>query len=332
MNKILLPPFTLDNQLADDELAKQVLISQAGLSEVASGVTNDHCNTYLHEETHAPVLEELYPYLWLVAKKSSKHIDALHQHRIKNRDIVIAEDPGLHLVWYNNIVYLKPVPLVLLNHDFWHKHLVPAATQSAGQVSVDIETLSQKCRASLGLLRSYSYLIAHESDFHIAQEKHLIPKDITHFQLQRFLKPFRSVPDDAVCRRFQYGQIRLTRLNWAVRLCRPKTSGRAFPWNYQERYWQTGQYLGRFGAPLLFVFATTSLILSAIQVVHGALGTDTWPGFVRASWGFAIAVLILIAGIIVCALLGILGLLLIQAQFALRMYLRDVFASQPFKV
>ena len=82
---------------------------------------------------------------------------------------------------------------------------------------------------------------------------------------------------------------------------------------------QTGQYIQRFGAPILFVFAAISLILSAMQVVATALGERTWEGFVRASWGFSVGVIIGIVGLVVVTAGGVIGFWISQLRFAVRM-------------
>ena len=56
-----------------------------------------------------------------------------------------------------------------------------------------------------------------------------------------------------------------------------------------------------------------------MQVILAALGQNAWAAFVRASWGFSVAVVILVAGFAASFLLGIVVLLVTQVQFALRM-------------
>lgn len=60
-----------------------------------------------------------------------------------------------------------------------------------------------------------------------------------------------------------------------------------------------------------------------MQVVLAALGQDAWVTFVRASWGFSVAVIIFVAGLAASFMFGIIGLLVAQAQFALRTRYRE---------
>jgi hypothetical protein len=105
--------------------------------------------SHLHEELSCAVLDELYPYLDLFARKSSHNIDPIHRQLQKGRRIVLTEDPGLHLVWNRGIVYIKPLPPYLLSHSFWNEHLDPVSPHRA---------------AALGFVRSYARLIRHHSD------------------------------------------------------------------------------------------------------------------------------------------------------------------------
>jgi hypothetical protein len=152
----------------------------------------------------------------------------------------------------------------------------------------------------------------------MALEARLIPKDVDYSSFRRFIAPFGALLDSEVSPRYEYGQLRLTRLNWAVRLLRPRATKRRFPWYYQQRFWQTSQFLEQFGAPFLFIFAAFSLILSSMQVVFAARGNNTWTAFSNASWGFSVAVIIANVVLVVLLISGIAGLLIGQAKFAIR--------------
>lgn len=185
-------------------------------------------------------------------------------------------------------------------------------------------------RSALGFLRSYSMLIRHESDYVIAQRAYLIPKHISFHRWQLFMEPFRQIKDDNVAVRYHYGQFRLSRLNTMthiVKLGRMLSTTRknapVVPWKYQNQVWQTSQYLSMYVAPLVFVFALFSLILSSMQVVLAARGENTWEAFTRVSWGFSVATIIFSTALMVGVVVIVAVVLLNQGQFALRMRLRD---------
>jgi hypothetical protein len=78
---------------------------------------------FLRDELSTPLLDHLYPVLWLAGKKSSQKIDALHRHLTKGRAILAAEEPKLHLIWDSSHIFIKPVPTCLLNHQFWEHYI-----------------------------------------------------------------------------------------------------------------------------------------------------------------------------------------------------------------
>jgi hypothetical protein len=263
-------------------------------------------------ELDTPVLNEIHQYLHLVASPSFDNIDTFHEQRIRRRTVVPAEDPGLHLVWSYETIFVKPIPPFLLNFTIWRQFLLPPFQENAENShsgsasptkrrSYPITSLSSHCKAALGFLRTYALLVRHESDFVVAQRANLVPREISYSQFQYFIKPFLSIPASAVTPRYHYGQIRLKRLNWAVRLLQPRSmptrSWLAFGLYYQEPYSQSRDYVRSWGPPLVFAFAVMSLTLSAMQVVLQALGQGTWPAFVKASWGFSVAAMVFLAAI-----------------------------------
>ncbi|KAK1763026.1 hypothetical protein QBC33DRAFT_550769 [Phialemonium atrogriseum] len=268
----------------------------------------DDAATSLPNELSCPVLDAMYAHLHIVARKSSSHIDALHEHVRKGRKIRITENPALHLVWFYDSVFVKPLPPQLLSYEFWNSNLAPPSPNRP---------------LALGFVRSYAYLIRHRSDFLIAQQESLIPASTTmkHGDFVQFIKKFKAIPDASVSRRWQFGQFRLSRLNWAVRLLQPSVPGhrgllhRLF---YQEQYWQTGQFVHEFAAPLLFAFATLTLILAAMQVVLAARPDDPWPAFAAVSTWFSAITIIALLVLIVLIVTILLVILMCQIGFAVR--------------
>jgi hypothetical protein len=325
MTTINIPPFAKQAELVPDVASPQIqghdIPNEPLLANLEVLV-----NEFLGNELRCPVLDELHPHLWLVAKKLGSHIDSLHEQVMKQRVLTVTEKSSLHMIWYYNIIYLKPMPHCLLNYNFWNTYLSPQQQQRSQQLQqqsqaqhYEIDLLSPTSRAALGFLRSYGFLIRYESDFLLAQQANLIPKHLTYTKFQLFIDPFRHLPDEAVAPRYHYGQIRLTRLNYAVRIFRPESTGHRFPWHYQEFYWQTGSYVERSVTPLLFIFASLSVVLSAMQVTLAAQGQGTWQEFSRASLGFSVAVIISNVVFVVLIFGFALGILVNQLLFAVSM-------------
>ena len=273
--------------------------------EPTVSLDHDQVLVFLENELATPLLDELYPRLWLVARKAGSSIDPLHQQGIKGRRILPTENPRLHLVWHSNTIYLKPIPPCLLNHQFWTVFLPCPPSGSPNQTQ--IETFKEPHSASLtspphfdrsvalGFLRSYAFLIRHHSDFVLAHQHHLIPKNVDWIKWSQFISCFRRLEDDDVARRFHYGQLRLSRLHWVVRVFRPR--GVSTSWFYELPHWSTGPFLESALAPFVFVFASTALALSAMQVLVSIPIDSTLAdgsGFQvmrRAFWVFSIMAL-----------------------------------------
>ncbi|KAI1172760.1 hypothetical protein F4777DRAFT_590326 [Nemania sp. FL0916] len=311
-------PFEQSDQLNRDCVANLA---------VRHGIQNtvDAWSGCFARDLESEILDNIYPHLWLVARKSGAHIDSLHERLVKRRAIVSSENPGLHLVRFYDTIYIKPLPDYLLNYTIWQDYISKPPLEL-----VQARLRYDEYRSALGFLRSYSFLIRHESDFIIAQKANLLPKYVSFERFQRYIRPFRLLRDDEVSERYHHGQFRLTRLNWAVRvisiiniIC-PGHKKQQLLWNYHKRFWQTSEYLQHYAAPLIFIFALLTLILSSLQVIFAALGSNTWPLFIQVSCGFSIAVIIFSVMPVVGVCIGVSVLLLSQGQFALRMRRKEL--------
>lgn len=282
-------------------------------------------DAFLSKQLETPVLDDLYQWLWLFAKQSSQNIKPLSRHRVKGRSIIPTEDPRLHLIWQPNKIYVKTVPECLLNYQFWATYLTGPRTHSDARITQDapsLKTCPTYRSLAMGFLRSYALLVPHRLDFQIAKEYFLIPDYINWIQWSKFINFFRQIRDENVAQRYHYGQLRLSRLNWAVRLFRPHhASTNLF---YETPLWSTGRFLSRATVPLLFVFACMSLILSSMQVAL-SVPTEYQPVSSTAQnamgyvfWTFSIIALLLSAVILVI-LLGIpLAVLTFQLSWGFR--------------
>jgi hypothetical protein len=190
---------------------------------------------------------------------------------------VITEDPELHLLWSTDKIYIKPLPQYLMNYAFWKCFL--------SEATPDLR------KAALGYVRSYYYLILHQSDFDIAIEKKLIYSTMDFAGVLYFLRSFRDIGDDAVTPRYHYGELRLSRLNFFSRVYRFELFNREVHWRYDD-------YFAQIIAPTVFIFATVSVALAAMQVVLAAeqLGhTSTWMAFIFTSQWYSVTCLFLAA-------------------------------------
>ena len=247
---------------------------------------------YLENDLCTRDLDTMSSKLWLMATRSSGNVSPLHHQKVKGRQIIITEDPKLHLLWIDDQIFVKPLPLYLLSHEFWEKYLVPHSASVAGlnqkcQLACYPERDEQKIdlvRSALGFLRTYLLLIQYQSDFEMALEYRLLPAHTTFESFCHFSSRFETIKDSEVALRYQYGELRLTRLNLWCKIFLHR-------WHYQTVHRQYGQYFARFYGPLLFIFAFWSVVLSALQVEmavenqyqSGNLPHLEWPQF----WSFS---------------------------------------------
>ncbi|EON65746.1 hypothetical protein W97_04985 [Coniosporium apollinis CBS 100218] len=181
MNRIS-PPFSRAHQLCSDFDPHEAKGSANEIRPPAAALPGQPCillsdcirtKQFLIKEFWAHDLEVMAPRLWVMSTQSSANVNPLHRQKVKGREIVVTEDPRLHLVWIHDRIFIKPLPRYLLSHAFWEQFLL-----SKSSTLTDRRDTIRK--AAMGYLRTYRHLIQHESDFVIAQQDHLrlVPKDV----------------------------------------------------------------------------------------------------------------------------------------------------------
>ncbi len=270
---------------------------------------------FLQRELWAPDLERMAPHLWIMATQSYASVYPLHSQRLRRKELVVTEDPRLHLVWVYDRVFIKPIPKYLLSYDFWRIYLLDDASPIGGKTPEERQSHQNVCRAALGFVRTYLFLIEHESDFELAcrKEHQLIPAGVTWDAFCDFSSDLKDIDNDTVSGRYHYGELRLTRLNMYVKIL----LGR---FDYERVHAQYGDYFARFYSPLLFVFGIISIVLSAMQVQLGVemLASRQWPSFWYACRWTAVVVLIWMAIISLVLASLLMGMIANEWLFALK--------------
>jgi hypothetical protein len=239
----------------------------------------------LEREMMTPDLNRMAPHLWLVATPSSDHCNPLHEQVVRGRNIIITENPELHLCWIDSKVFIKPIPRYLLSWAFWRHYLEDSDADSDS----DPRAKAKLREAVLGYMRSYNFLVRHESDYRIAVEKHLIPVETKYEDFIIFISSFGKIQDSEVSPRYRFGELRLRRLNlWSPLLLKKHY--------FHKIAWQYGDYLAQYYAPYLFFFSIFSVMLSAMQVGVGAKAD--WQLFYGVAAWFSVATLIIVCLII----------------------------------
>ena len=186
-------------------------------------------------------LSNIFSSLWFAGRPD--HIRPLHCQRLVQRSIIVTEQADLHLVWYNQQIYIKPLPAFLLCHDFFSRHIC------ASPLYAD----------ACGFLRSYTKLIQYESDYRIAAELGLLPEGISWAQWSAFAVLVRPA---VVSKRYRYGELRLFRLNLIYRFCLGH-----WIYGYHLLHTNFNSFFGRNFTWPLVTFAYVTTILNAMQVV-----------------------------------------------------------------
>lgn len=229
-----------------------------------------------------------------VQTPSYKHIMPLHHQKARSREVMLNEEPGLHLVWYYERIFIKPIPAYFYSQAFW---------DYLREAEPDVY------KASVGFMRTYGFLIQYQIDFDEGLRLHLIPMKPdghppTYAEFCDFIEPFTQVTDKNVSRRFHYGELRLTRINRTALFFRGRLA-------YFHIHLQWGSFLEHILAPIITIFAVFSVVLNSMQVSLAALDMETenndsgWPSFISISLYFPILIIICIAIVLALAAAGL---------------------------
>lgn len=234
---------------------------------------------WVDEETDLNRLAAIHSWLWVVGRPMPPR--PLHQQHFLNRQIVITERLDLHLVWTTDRIFMKPLPRFLLDRRFWAAFLRCEAVPVLNQ---DMCSCGGRRERALGFLFSYVALIAHESDFHIAKDVHLIPEEVQWSAWRMAVQELLGTSHiyARIDPRFHYGELRLSRLNKIYFFW--KTPLRA----YVSRWNQYGSFFHDNFALLASSTVYIAVVLTAMQV---GLATDALQGnvsFQLASYGFTV--------------------------------------------
>ncbi|KAJ5609904.1 hypothetical protein N7528_009170 [Penicillium herquei] len=224
--------------------------------DISDSTKSSELYEFLLAEFRNEELESISDHLWWMSKQDSANISPLHRQLVKQRRIIVTEDPKLHLVWIDDRIFIKPLPKYLLCYSFWESYL----SQSAAAQSTQVDQIR---RVALGYLRTYMWLIQYESDFRIAQEANLslIQSTVSWTEFCSFTMDIaRRITDAEVSGRYCYGELRLTRLNHYAPLLLGKTK-------FHRVHPQYGIYFARFYGPILFGFGFLSVALGGMQVI-----------------------------------------------------------------
>ena len=231
---------------------------------------DDDIIAFLDHDLDVSRLNHIHEKLWLAGRPMNYR--SLGRQKMMKREIVTTEQADLHLTWSESTIFVKPFPRYLINHDFWIAHLCQS---------------EELHRTACGFLFSYTRLIGYESDFDHAQRLNLVPQ-MTWTEWRAYIQDVQKTIDAShINRRYQYGELRLGRLNWIYRFYgRPQD--RSLIRGYLYNYRTYSSFFVRHFAWIFVVFVYVTTILTAMQVGLATQRLQSSQRFQYASYGFAV--------------------------------------------
>jgi uncharacterized membrane protein len=241
---------------------------------------------YLAADLSVARLNDIHNRMWMCGRPLNAR--GLHRQLMMNRAIVHTEQADLHLLYHNNVLFVKPLPAYLLCPATW-----------ALYINADAELHAN----AAGFLLSYIWLIRSPLDFHLAMRDgaHLLPPKLDWPSWLTLTRQFLARVDanslDQVNRRYHFGELRLGRINTIYRLdyrfiLTHFVRGYLYGYNRYVVFFQRN--LGW----VLVVFVWFSLILSAMQVGTTVPGLEGNGGFTRACYGFVVFSIVVVAALL----------------------------------
>jgi hypothetical protein len=241
---------------------------------------------FLHYELSVQRLNIIRKHLWLAGRPIPAR--PLQQQVALGRAIITMEQIDLHLLWFRDRIYIKPLPRFLLSVKFWKNYLV-ANPETYGN--------------AMGLLASYVWLIGHESDFAIAKDKHLVPPELNWSEwlsvVQMVLTQER-VSRTMQIERYRYGELRLERVNAIYRFMPGVPNRSLIRGYYREYYTEYSTFFRRnFGLPVA-LFAVVTIVLAAMQVGLQTRLLEHNDSFQKGCYSFVVFSLMTLVVLLIC--------------------------------
>ena len=245
---------------------------------------------YLSSQLKTQKLDLIHRHLWLAGLPQPAR--PLHRQLLLDRVIHLTESPDEHLVWHESRVFIKPIPEFLLSFEYWENELC-------------LDEELHKC--ACGLLLSYVWLVGHKSDLRIAKDTGIFPQQVQWLNWTSFTEDFLSRIDvctlNQVNKRYQYGELRLSRLNLLYRYTSPVFSLRNLVYGFMpSSTWYKAFFERNFSWALALLLYLT-VILSAIQVGLATERLQRNISFQRASYRVALTSIIAVLTMAVAILL-----------------------------
>ena len=258
-------------------------------------LVDDDIDAFVARDLDFSRLNCIHSLLWMAGRPLPAR--ALHRYRVMGFTPLPTLQADLHLLRFEDHILVKPLPEYLLDYDFWVAHL--CGGDGGGGPALHA--------AACGVLVSYIWLVTAPLDLRVAHEHGLLPSFVTWGWWRAFAKDVVAHLDlnalDQVNPRFQFGDLRLSRINSIYRIRFAFTN---FVRGYLYSYNRYVAFFQRNFSWILIVFVFVSLVLSAMQVGVGVEPLQDNRAFLNASYGFVVfsmlvpAAILAIVGVVYC--------------------------------
>lgn len=268
-------------------------------------INENNVSEFLACEFSLKRVDEIYGKLWRVGYPRAPN--SMSSQAVRGRTIVHTDSLDMHLVWNDGRIFVKPLPHYLLEPDIWAELLGKVGTE---KTQADADRQAEIRSAALGFLYSYVCLLSDRVDFELAIREGLLPSDIDKSRWAEWrtfsAEILRPEVVHAVHRRFNYGELRLDRLNWIyIFKDIPRFNLYHNPWNTYTDVVVSNV------AGITAITVYLVVLLTAMQVGLATNKLKDNKAFNGASYGFTIFA---IFTPIVALVLGIMFLLVVVIQ------------------
>lgn len=259
---------------------------------------------YFQQHLSVARLNVIHQHLWFAGLP--RCAQPLNNHIIRNRRFVVTERADFHLLWQKDVLYVMPLPAYLLDHEIWTSHLCHE------------QSLFELAR---GMLLSYIWLICSESDLHLAREAGLVPRAVDWSNWVNLVRATSaSLPLDGsqgVNARYQYGELRLRRINWIYRFCSRTRNFTTLMRGYNYGYTTYGSFFERNTAWIVSAIVYITVVLTAMQVGLATKELQDNATFSSVSYGFSVFAVVAPIGGLALVLVLLLILIPFNLKYAL---------------
>lgn len=246
---------------------------------------NNDIAAFLEEDLDLSRLNRIHTHLWMAGRPMRAR--PLHRYKMYGYEILGTQQMDLHLLRFSNKLLLKPLPEYLLDPNFWRQHLCSPT-----------DTLLRP--SATGWLLSYVWLLTTPLDLKLAHDLFLLPAGITWTSWKslatEFLKTVDiNAPSPSVNKRFVFGDLRLSRVNFIYRTRFFRTH---FVRGYLYGYNRYVVFFERNFSWILIVVVFLGLVLSAMQVGTGLEALSGNRAFVEACRVTVVLSMVGVAGVL----------------------------------